>query len=69
MQRFHRYEKITFDQNKRSWAGDDVVIYQSWRVGVMRDLHPSALWPRELVAVIVGVAVVEEVVSNADEVA
>jgi hypothetical protein len=67
MQRFHKYEKIMFGQNNRSWAGDDVVIYRSWRVGAVRDLHPPALWPRELVAIIVGVAVVEEVVADADE--
>jgi hypothetical protein len=61
MQQFHQYEKIMFEQNNRSWAGDDAVIYRLWRVGVVRDLHPLALWPRELIAV------VEEVVADADE--
>jgi hypothetical protein len=31
------------------------------------DLHPLALWPRELIAIVVGVAVVEEVVTDVDE--
>jgi hypothetical protein len=67
MQRFHRYKKIVFEQNNRSWAGDDTVIYRSWRVDAVRDLHPPVLWPRELVAIVVGVTVVEEVVADADE--
>jgi hypothetical protein len=50
-----------FKQNNRSWVGDDVVIYRSWRVSTVHDLHPLALWPRELVAV------VKEVVAHADE--
>jgi hypothetical protein len=33
----------------------------------MRDLHPSALWPRELEAIVVGVAIVKEVVADVDE--
>jgi hypothetical protein len=33
----------------------------------MRDLLPPALWPRELIAIIVEVTVVEEVVADADE--
>jgi hypothetical protein len=67
MQRFHQYEKIMFKQNKRSWAGGDAVIYRSWRVSAVRDLHPPVLWPHELIAIIVEVAVVEEVVPDADE--
>jgi hypothetical protein len=67
MQWFHQYEKIMFEQNNRSWAGDDAVIYRSWRVNVVHDLHPPVLWPRELVAVVVEVAIVEEVVVDADE--
>jgi hypothetical protein len=67
MQQFHQYEKIMFEQNNRSWARDDAVIYLSWRVGAVRDLHPSALWPHELAAVVVRVAIVEEVVADADE--
>jgi hypothetical protein len=67
MQQFHQYEKIMFEQNNRSWAGDDAVIYRSWRIDAVLDLHPPALWLRELVAVIVGVTVVEEVVTDADE--
>jgi hypothetical protein len=67
MQLFHRYEKIMFEQNNRSWAGDDTVIYRSWHVDTVRDLHPLVLWPRELVAVVVGVTVVEKVVADADE--
>jgi hypothetical protein len=67
MQQFHQYEKIMFEHNNRSWAGDDVVIYRSWRVSTVRDLHPPALWPHELVATVVEVAAVEEVVTNADE--
>jgi hypothetical protein len=56
-----------FEQNNRSWAGDDAVIYRSWCVGAVHDLHPLASWPCELVAVVVGVAVVEEVVTDTDE--
>jgi hypothetical protein len=56
-----------FEQNNRSWAGDDAVIYRSWRVGAMRGLHPLALWPRELVDIIVRVTIVDEVVTDADE--
>jgi hypothetical protein len=67
MQRFHQYEKIMFEQNNRSWAGDDAVIYRSWRVGAVCDLHPLALCPRELVAIVVGVTVIEELVADADE--
>jgi hypothetical protein len=55
------------EQNNRSWAGDDVVIYQSWCVIAMCNLHPLTLWPRELIVVIVRVTVVEEVVTYADE--
>jgi hypothetical protein len=33
----------------------------------MRDLRPLALWPCELVAIVVGVIVVEEIVTDADE--
>jgi hypothetical protein len=43
------------------------VIYRSWRVGPARDHLISALWPCELVAVVVEVAVVEEVVADANE--
>jgi hypothetical protein len=56
-----------FEQNNRLWARDDAVIYRSWHVDAVRDLHPLALWPRELIAVIIGVTVVEEVVADADE--
>jgi hypothetical protein len=56
-----------FEQNNRSWAESDMVIYRTWRVDAMHDLHPSALWPRELEAVIVGVAIVKEVVADANE--
>jgi hypothetical protein len=56
-----------FEQNNRLWARDDVVIYRSWHVDAVRDLHPPALWPRELIAVIIRVTVVEEVVADADE--
>jgi hypothetical protein len=67
MEQFHRYEKIMFEQNNRSWAGDDAVIHQSWCINTVHDLHPPVLWPRELVAVVIGVTVVEEVVANDDE--
>jgi hypothetical protein len=67
MQQLHQYEKITFEQNNRSWAGGDAVIYRSWRVVTMRYHHPPALWPRELIAAIVGVTIVEEVVTSTDE--
>jgi hypothetical protein len=67
MQQFHWYEKIMFEQNNRSWAESDLVIYRSWHVDAMRDLHPPALWPRELVAAVIGVTVVKEVVADADE--
>jgi hypothetical protein len=67
MQRFHRYDKIMFEQNNRSWAGDDAVIYRSWCVDAVCDLHPPALWPRELLAIVVRVTVVTEVVADADE--
>jgi hypothetical protein len=67
MQQFHQYEKITFEQNKRSWAGDEAVIYRSWRVSAVRDLHSLTLWPHELIAVVAGVTVVEEVVADAEE--
>jgi hypothetical protein len=33
----------------------------------VHDLHPLTLWPHELVAAVVGVAIVEEVVADADE--
>jgi hypothetical protein len=56
-----------FEQNNRSWAGSDTVIYRSWCVDVVRDLHPPVLWPCELVAIVVGVTVVEELVAGADE--
>jgi hypothetical protein len=56
-----------FKQNNRSWAGDDAVSYRSWCVDAVRNLHPPALWPRELIAVVVEVAVAEELVANADE--
>jgi hypothetical protein len=56
-----------FEQNNRSWAGDEGVIYRSWRVDAVRDLHPPVLWPRELVAIIVGVTIVVEVVADANE--
>jgi hypothetical protein len=67
MQQFCQYEKTIFERNNRSWAGDDGVIYRSWRVDAARDLLPLTLWPRELVAVIIGVTIVEEVVTDADE--
>jgi hypothetical protein len=67
MQRFHEYEKIIFEWNNRSWAGDDGMIYRSWHVGAARDLLPLTSWPRELVAVVVGVTIVEEVVTDANE--
>jgi hypothetical protein len=44
-----------------------VVIYRSWSVDVMRSLCLPASWPRELVAAVVRVAVVEEVVADVDE--
>jgi hypothetical protein len=56
-----------FEQNNRLWARDDAVIYRSWHVDAVHDLHPLALWPRELIAVIIGVTVIEEVVADADE--
>jgi epoxyqueuosine reductase QueG len=56
-----------FEQNNRSWAESDLVIYRSWRVDAMHDLHPSALWPRELEAIVVRVAIVKEVVADVDE--
>jgi hypothetical protein len=61
------HEQIVFKQNNRSWAGGDAVIYRSWRVDAVRSLRPPALWPHELVAVVVRVAVVEEVVVDTDE--
>jgi hypothetical protein len=56
-----------FEQNNRSWARDDAVIYRSWHVDAVRDLHPPALWPRELIAIVIRVTVIEEVVTDADE--
>jgi hypothetical protein len=56
-----------FEQNNRSWVGDNIVIYRSWRVDTVRDLYPPALWPREFIAAVVGSAVIEEVVVDADE--
>jgi hypothetical protein len=44
------------------------VIYRSWHVDVVRSLCLPASWPRELVAAVVGVAAVEEIVVDADEV-
>jgi hypothetical protein len=61
------HEQIVFEQNNRSWAGGDAMIYRSWRVDAVRSLCPPALWPRELVVTVVGVAVVEEVVADTDE--
>jgi hypothetical protein len=60
------------EQNNSSCAGDDMVIYRSWRVDAVLDLHPPTLWPRELIATVVGVtvaevAVIEEVVADADK--
>jgi hypothetical protein len=61
------HEQIVFEQNNRSWAGGDAVIYRSWRVDVVRSLYPPALWPCELVAAVVGVAIIEDVVADTDE--
>jgi hypothetical protein len=44
-----------------------VVIYRSWRVDAVRSLCLPASRPRELIATVVGVPVVEEVVADADE--
>jgi hypothetical protein len=43
------------------------VIYRSWRVDAVRSLRLPASWPRELIAIVVEVTVVEEVVIDADE--
>jgi hypothetical protein len=43
------------------------VIYRPWHVNAVHDLHPPALWPRELVTAIVEVIIVEEVVADANE--
>jgi hypothetical protein len=62
------HEQIIFQkQNNRSWAGGDAVVYRSWRVDAVCSLRLPASWLRELVATIVGVAAVEEVVADADE--
>jgi hypothetical protein len=61
------YKKIMLEENNRSWVGDDTMIYQSWRVDTVRDLHPSVFWPHELVATVIGVAIFEEVVADVDE--
>jgi hypothetical protein len=61
------HEQIVFKQNNRSWVGGDAVIYQSWRVDAVRSLRPPALLPRELIAAVIGVAVVKEVVADTDE--
>jgi hypothetical protein len=43
------------------------VIYRSWHVDVVRSLCLPASWPRELIAIIVGVTIIKEVVANTDE--
>jgi hypothetical protein len=43
------------------------MIYRSWRVDAVRSLRPPALWPRELIAAVVGVAIVKELVADTDE--
>jgi hypothetical protein len=54
-------------QDNRSWVGGDAVIYRSWRVDTVCSLRLPASWPHELIAVVIGVAAIEEVVADADE--
>jgi hypothetical protein len=67
MQRFCMHEQIVFKQNNRSWVGGDAVTYRSWYVNVMRSLCLPVSWPHKLIAVVIGVAVIEEVVTDANK--